>query len=143
MRLAGECVLVKEDGVWTATFPQHRGITTSGKTRDEAIRNAQEILELEAADLVDEGARAPRMAHVAEVIVLCANVSEEDAERMRYITKAQAADRLDVSRPRITALVAAGALEAKAFDGRELVSVESVDRYLRSDRSAGRPRKAS
>ena len=139
MRLTAECVLTHDrDGRWNAYFPQY-GSATSGKTRDEALRAAQEALELEAVDLMDEGSSAPKCAHLAEVAVLTVDVSPEEAERDHYITKAQAAERLVVSRPRVSALVSAGVLETKSFDGRELVSVESVSRYAASPRQAGRP----
>ena len=67
------------------------------------------------------------------------DASAEDAERIKYETKAQVADHLDVSRPRVTTLIGAGVLETKEFDGRELVSIASVERYRTSPRKAGRP----
>lgn len=140
MKLTAECVLTRdEDGRWTAEFPQYGGVATSGKTREDAIRAAREVLELEAVDIMADGGRAPRCAHVAEVTVLTVDVTPEDAERAHYVTKAQAAERLGVSRPRVSALVASGALEVRAFDGRELVSLESVSRYAASPRVSGRP----
>ena len=143
MRVSGECVLVKDEDGWTAEFPQFGGVATSGRTREEALRNAQEVLELEAGALVGEGRRAPRMAHVAEVAVLTVEVSAEDAERMRYVTKAEAAERLDVTKPRVSALVASGQLATKEFDGRELVSLESIAKYAAGPRKGGRPRKGA
>lgn len=74
-----------------------------------------------------------------EVVLLSVDVSAEDAERSKYETKAQVADHLDVSRPRVTALIEAGVLETKEFDGRELVSIASAERYRTSPRKAGGP----
>lgn len=142
MQLTAECVLVHDDDGWTAEFPA-LGMATSGRTRDEALKGAREILELEAFGLMEVGSKAPRMRHVAEVAVLSVDVTEKDAERSRYVTKAQAAERLDVSRPRVTALVASGRLSVKKFDGRELVSLESIAEYSASSREAGRPLLAS
>lgn len=141
MRVTGECVLIKDDDGWTAEFPQFGGVSTSGRTRDEALRNAQEVLDLEAIDALEEG-KAPRMRHVAEVVVMTAEATHEDVERARYVTKSQAAERLGVSRPRVTALVSSGILEVKGFDGAELVSLESLARYIDTPRKAGRPRSA-
>lgn len=142
MQLTAECVLVRDDDGWTAEFPAF-GTATSGRTRDEALKGAREILELEAFDLMEAGSKAPRLRHVAEVAVLTVDVTEEDAERSRYVTKSQAAERLDVSRPRVTALVASGRLAVKKFDGQELVSLESIAGYAASPREAGRPALAS
>lgn len=140
MKLTAECVLTRdEDGRWTAEFPQYGGVATSGKSREDAIKAAREVLELEAIDVITEGRRPPKCAHVAEVTVLTVDVTPEDAERAHYITKAQAAERLGVSRPRVSALVASGVLETRVFDGRELVSLESVSRYSASPRVSGRP----
>lgn len=139
MLLTAECVLVRDENSWVAEFPQFNFTSTSGRTREEAIANAREALELEAFDILGEGGRAPRARHVAEVHVLTVDVTEEDAERSRYVTKAQAAERLGVSRPRVTALVASGRLSVKAFGGQELVSLESIAGYASSPREAGRP----
>lgn len=142
MRLSGECVLVRDEDGWTAEFPQF-GIATSGRTRDEAISNAQEALELEAGDILADGARAPRMRHVSEVVVLTADVSDEDALEMRCVTKAEAAERLDVTRPRVTALVKSGVLDTETVKGREMVTLESLDRYAATPRKAGRPKEVA
>lgn len=108
MLLTSECVLTKDEGGWTAEFPQFNGVATSRRTREEALKNAREVPSLEAIDLMDEGAKAPRARHLAEVVLLSVDVSAEDAERSKYETKAQVADHLDVSRPRVTALIGAG-----------------------------------
>ena len=139
MRVTSECVLVRDGEGWTAVFPEFGDVATSGSTRTEALRNAQEVLELEAYDLLEEGAQH-RARHVAEVVVLTAEVTKEDAERSRYVTKSQAAERIGVTPARVTALVKSGQLRTKAFDGRELVSLESVAEYTASPRHAGRPR---
>ncbi len=142
MKLTGECVLVKDGDVWTATFPQFGFAATSGKTRAEAIGNAQEVLELEASDLMDDGARAPRMTHVAEVVVLTADVSEDESRAMSCLTQAQAADELGVSRPRVSALVSSGKLDVEEVGGRKMVTIESLNRYRAEPRVPGRPKSA-
>lgn len=135
MRLTAECVFIRDEDGWTAEFPAF-GIATSGRTRDEALKGAREILELEAFDLLESGAPAPRLRHVAEVGV---DVTEEDAEKARFVTKAQAAERLDVSKPRVTALIASGRLEVRQFGSQELVSLASIAEYAATPRAAGRP----
>lgn len=138
MQLTAECVLVHDVDGWTAEFPAF-GAATSGRTRDEALKRAREILEIEAYDLMEAGSKAPKLRHLAEVAVLTVDVTEEDAERSRYVSKAQAAERLDISRPRVTALAASGRLAVKKFDGQEFVSIESISEYVASPRVPGRP----
>lgn len=138
MKLISECVLTKDADGWTAVLPQFNDAATSGKSREEAIRNAKEVLEIEAGDILREGRRAPRMRHLAEVAVLEVEVDDVEAERMEYVTKTKAADWLDVSKPRITALVSNGLLKTKRFGRDELVSIASIDAYRQSDRNPGR-----
>ena len=96
------------------------------------------MLEIEAGDLIRDGKPAPRMQHLSEVAVLEVEVSAEDAERMEYVTKTKAAEWLDVSKPRITALISEGVLETKRFGRDELVSIASIDTFEKK-RSQARP----
>lgn len=143
MKLMCECVLIKDTDGWTAILPQLNDAASSGKTREEALRAAREIMEMEAGDILREGGAAPRMRHLAEVMALEVDVTAEDAERMEYVTKAKAAEWLEVSRPRITALVGSGRLAVKRFGRDELVSIESIDAYRKGERRPGRPQTAS
>lgn len=126
MKLAAECVLAKDADGWTAVFPQFSGVATSGKTRDEAVRAARDVLALEAADLVREGRAAPKVKHVAEVALLEIEVNKQDAERMEYVSTSEAAARLGATEAIVAALVESGQLATKEFDGQKLVSLESV-----------------
>lgn len=112
------------------------------KTREQAIKAAREVLEIEAGDLIRDGKPAPRMQHLSEVAVLEVEVSTEDAERMEYVTKTKAAEWLDVSKPRITALISEGVLETKRFGRDELVSIASIDAFEKIARKPGRPKAA-
>lgn len=136
MLLSAECVLTRDGDSWVAEFPQFGGVATSGKTRTDALKAAREVLTLEAVDLMTDGTSAPRQAHVAEVHV----VSDDDAEAARCVTLTGAAERIGVSRPRVTALVKSGALDVRLVNGKRMVTIESVNRLLASDRKPGRPR---
>lgn len=137
MIVSAECVLVKDGGVWRASLPQFGGLSAAGKTREQALGRARELLRAEVAR--DPGrARQPRMRHLAEVSVVSVDTAEGDGDRSGYIMKSRAAERLGVTASRVTALVASGQLETRAFDGRELVSVASVERYEATPRHAGR-----
>jgi len=50
----------KEDGGYVVTFPSLRGCITYGKTLEEAIRMAQDALELCITCLIDEGQSLPK-----------------------------------------------------------------------------------
>lgn len=87
-----------------------------------------------------DGISAPRQAHVAEVHVVSVDVSDGDAEAVRCVTLTGAAERIGVSRPRVTALVKSGTLDVRLVNGKRMVTIESVNRLLASDRKPGRPR---
>lgn len=130
MKLASECILIKEKDGWTAILPQFNGAATSGGSREEAIGNAKEVLEIEASDLIRGGKPAPPMQHLAEVAVIEVEVSPEDAERMEYVTKAQAAERLGIPTAELSGLIFNGKLTTKVFGNDELVSIESINACL-------------
>lgn len=130
MKLASECILIKGKDGWTAILPQFNGAATSGGSREEAIGNAKEVLKIEAGDLVREGKPAPSMQHLTEVAVIEVEVSPEDAERMEYVTKAQAAERLGIPAAELSGLIFNGKLTTKVFGNDELVSIESINACL-------------
>lgn len=133
MKLAAECVLTKDADGWTAAFLQFGGVATSGKTRDEAVRAARDVLALEAADLVREGRPAPRVQHVAEVALLEIEVSAQDAERMEYVSTSEAAARLGATEAEVAALVESGQLATKELDEQELAALEPIAAIGRPD----------
>lgn len=130
MKLASECILIKEKDGWTAILPQFNGAATSGGSREEAIGNAKEVLEIEAGDLVREGKPTPPMQHLAEVAVIEVEVSPEDAERMEYVAKTEAAERLGIPTAELSGLISNGKLTTKVFGNDELVSIESINACL-------------
>ena len=144
MLLTSECVLTysPNEKIWTAEFPQYNNVTTSGKTREEALKNATEVLTIEAADLMEDKKPAPKPEHVAEVVMVTVNVTNDELDEMHYMPQARAAETLGVSPSRISALIKSGILEAKSFSGVRKVSIESVNRYRETPRKAGRPKMA-
>lgn len=130
MKLASECILIKEKDGWTAILPQFNGAATSGGSREEAIGNAKEVLEIEAGDLVREEKPTPPMQHLAEVAVIEVEVSPEDAERMEYVAKTEAAERLGIPTAELSGLISNGKLTTKVFGNDELVSIESINACL-------------
>lgn len=129
MKLAAEVVVLKEKDGWTAIIPQYGDVATSAETKEGAIAGAKEILELEAGDLIHKSLNAPKMQHVAEVVPVSVNVSKQDAKQMEYVEKSKAAEWLEVSQSRINTLIKNDLLKTKFFDKRELISIDSINKY--------------
>lgn len=142
-RFMYDCVIVKEEDGYCASFPQIPGAVADGDTREEALAAAEEVLRLFVAEYVNEGKPAPRYERSADVVTLSVDVSCDEAAETACVTFAQAAEDLAVSPSRITALVQAGTLEVRLIAGRRMITIESVERYRASGRKAGRPKKLS
>ena len=123
-RFTYDCVLIKEDDGYCASFPQIPGAFADGDTREEAIAHATEALMAFLADDLNNG-------------LTPAGYEREAACR----TFKDAALDLKVSAPRITALVKAGKLDVELIDGRRMITIDSIERYAAQERHAGRPKK--
>ena len=140
-RFMYDCVVIKEEDGYCASFPQIPGAVADGNTREEALQAAEEVLRLFVAEYVNEGKPAPRYERSAEVVALSTELSRDEAMETACVTFAQAAEELSVSPSRLTALVQAGTLEVWLVAGRRMITIESVERYRTSGRKAGRPKK--
>lgn len=140
-RFTYDCVIMKEEDAWCVSFPQIPEAYTDGRTREEAIANAAEVLKLVMGGYIEDGETPPEYERLAEVVSVSIEVSDEDIDKMHYETQSQAAESLGVTLSRISALIDSGRLDSKTFDGRRMVSIASVERYAASPRSAGRPAK--
>lgn len=140
MRYTYDCLLEWDDGWWLARFPQLGDFTTQGKTREEALSEASDLLVMLLAEYAERGENPPVCRRLVECVAVSVEVTQEDFDETRYETQAQAAERLGVSKSRISALVASGQLESRYFEGRRKVSIESVNRYAVGSRKAGRPK---
>ena len=140
MRYTYDCLLEWDDGWWLARFPQLGDFTTQGKTREEALSEASDLLVTLLADYAERGENPPACRRLVECVAVSVEVTQEDFDETRYETQTQAAERLGVSKSRISALVASGQLESRYFEGRRKVSIESVNRYAAGSRKAGRPK---
>ena len=134
------CVLEREDDWWIASFPQLGGYCTQGHTRDEALRQAADLLTLLLCDYVERGEEPPEPGDITEIAPVTVSITPEIIEETHYETQAAAAEQLGVTRARVNALVASGQLESKVFSGRRKVSIESVNRYAASERRTGDPK---
>ncbi len=142
-RYTYDCVLTHEPDGWVASFPQIPEAYSDGDTPEEAIRNASEALELALAGRIEDGQAMPKYERCSEIVAISVELTDEVIEEMHYETLSQAAEDLEVSPSRITALMKSGTLESRYFDGVRKVSIESVNRYRNAPRKAGRPKAAS
>ena len=141
MRYTYEAIVVRDGDGWSASFPQIPEAVSQGVTADEAAANAADALALALAGRI-AGGDVPEREHCAECVSVCVEVGDDDIEEMRYMTQEQAADYLGVGISRVSQLAKSGQLHSRMFGRRNMVSVDSVERYASGDRKAGRPRKS-
>lgn len=139
-RFTYDCVLTHAEDGWCVQFPQFEEAYTDGRTREEALSNAAEVLGLVLAGRIEQGV-VPTYERTAEVVSVSIELTDEDIDETHYMTQAAAAEHLGVSRPRITALINAGILKTKWFEGTRKVLISSVEGYRLSPRKSGRPAK--
>ena len=140
-RFTYDCVLIKEDDGYCASFPQIPGALADGDTREEAISHATEAVMAFLADDLNNGLAPARYERSAEVVTLSVEIDHEDAREAACRTFKDAALDLKVAAPRITALVKAGKLDVELVDGRRMITIDSIERYAAQKRHAGRPKK--
>lgn len=142
MEYTYRCALTHEGDGWVATFPQLGGYSTGGDTREEALREARDLLTALLCDYAERGEEPPEPGDVTELAPVTVDVTPETVEESHYETQAACAELLGVTRARVNALVASGQLESRVFNGRRKVSVESMERWKAGARRSGRPAKA-
>ncbi|MBS7184891.1 MAG: type II toxin-antitoxin system HicB family antitoxin [Collinsella sp.] len=140
-RFTYDCVLIKEDDGYCASFPQIPGTFADGDTREEAIAHATEALMAFLADDLNNGLTPAGYERSAEVVALSVEIDHDDAREAACRTFKDAALDLKVSASRITALVKAGKLDVELVDGRRMITIDSIERYAAQERHAGRPKK--
>lgn len=136
-----------EDGRYDIRFPD-LDIMTMGEDLYDAAYMAQDLLSLHISEALKSGQElpTPKMDHDVPVggmaLGIAVDVSKHDLE-LEYMSVREAAEILDVSNPRIYALLRDGILEGRKVGGAQLVSTQSVKDRFNQPRSAGRPRKAA
>lgn len=136
-----------KDGRYEMRFPD-LDIMTFGDDLYAAAYMAQDLLSLFIAETIESGRDLPepKMDHVVPedslAMGIVVSVSKHDQE-LEYMSVREAADILDVSNPRIYAMLRGGILTGRKVGGAQLVSTQSVKDRFNKPRSAGRPRKAA
>ena len=78
-RFTYDCVLIKEDDGYCASFPQVPGAFADGDTREEAIAHAIEALMAFLADDLNNGRAPAGYERSAEVVALSVEIDHKDA----------------------------------------------------------------
>ena len=80
-RFTYDCVLIKEDDGYCASFPQIPGAFADGDTREEAIAHATEALMAFLADDLNNGLTPAGYERSAEVVALSVEITIDSIER--------------------------------------------------------------
>lgn len=69
-------VIERDEDVWRAYVPEleEKGAATWGHTKDEALRNIQEVAQLVVEDLLESGERLPDTVRVGDQPLVAVNV---------------------------------------------------------------------
>ncbi len=69
-------VIERDEDVWRAYVPEleSRGAATWGQSKDEALRNIEEVLQMVVEDLLQEGESLPQGVTVADEPMVAVNV---------------------------------------------------------------------
>ena len=141
-----EAVLTPNElGGYDACIPDF-DITTQGANLADATYMAQDALALRISGLLAEGASVAKVGQFGHrcpkgstLMGIAAPVEVESPEK-QFITAQEAADLLDVTRPRIYALMKEGLLRSKKEGNARLVCVADVMERFNNPQPAGRPK---
>lgn len=135
------------DGRYDIWFPDF-DVMTFGDDLYDAAYMAQDLLSLCIRSALDDGRElpVPTMGHDVPdggyAMGIAVDVSSEDPE-LEYMSVRDAAEILNVSNPRIYAMLRDGILAGRKVGGAQLVSTQSVKERFNSPRAAGRPKKTT
>lgn len=144
-----EAILTPNElGGYDVVFPT-LGIITQGDTVSDAAFMAQDLLATWIASLLKDGeevAQVDTFGHdtpdgaISLGIVVCVDESSASDD---YMTVQEAADVLDVSTPRIYAMVRDGVLSSEKVGTSRMISAADVMDYFNNPRSSGRPKRVA
>jgi excisionase family DNA binding protein len=146
MRFIYEIVISPDDNMYSMEVPDLPGCFTWGDSIGEVLEKAPDALETHVGACLADGETVPPavFGHKANDDQTLAVVSFEVTAASvgaPHIAARYAAERLGVSKGRVSQLLGEGRLEGYR-NGREvMVSETSIERFAASRRSVGRPRK--
>lgn len=135
------------DGVTTVDFPDLEGCFTAGRGLEHTAAMASEALEVCLAEFVEAGTEAPTpvfdrvLPEGARRVLVAVTLTDEQVQRMRYMTTAEAAEALGVTTARVRAMVKDGILEGYREGRDHRIDPRSVELRAANPPKGGRPRK--
>lgn len=69
-------VLEESEGAWHVAVPEleHKGAATWGRTRDEALRNIQEVMQMVAEEMIEDGEALPECVRILDHTAVAVSV---------------------------------------------------------------------
>ena len=142
MRYTYKVVIERDGDGWSAKIPQLGDFMTCADTREEVVSMAAELMQPEIASAVLDGEKLPKTEHVAGVVTLSVDMTQEDVDEVKCMIQKDAQEYLGLSPSRVSALVKNGTFQSRVFGRRNMVLIESVNEYRNRPRKAGRPAKS-
>ena len=131
-----------EGGYW-AEVPDLEGCYGQGDTFDETLESISNGIETHLAAMLEYSMEIPKPTKIESIddgeVVYVAAKPNEYTLKEPSVTAAAAARMLDVTPSRVSQLINAGKLKAKRNVGETLVTIDSIDKYASTARTAGRP----
>lgn len=132
----------EEDGGYWAEIPDLPGCYGYGDTYADCVRSASDGVETHIAALIEDGRDIPKPSRLrvddGDIVYVYADPETVELGEPS-ISASSAAERLGVTKGRISQLIAAGKLKAYRTPHYTMVTVASVEDYEASPRKAGRP----
>lgn len=141
MNFTYDAIIEHDECGYSVSFPQLPEAFTFGETREEACKNAAEVLRLILAERIEDGTDLPKQNRVAEVVCVNVSVNSEDIEKSKCYTVDQAAKCLGVSAGRVSQLANDGKLQAITFGKKRMITIASVNKRKQNPPVAHRPKK--
>ena len=145
-RVYGAIVRKSDEGGYWAEVPDLPGCFGQGENFADCVASVSDGVETHVAALLELGMDVPDPSRVqaddGEVVYVYANTDTVELGEPS-VSASTAAERLGVSKGRVSQLIAAGKLKAYRTPHYTMVTVASIDAYAATPRVAGRPREVA
>lgn len=113
---------------WIVSVPAFPGCFGSGESIERAVSAGAVALRLFIADFLDNGEALPdpKIPETPQ-IVFCVEVDSKFIQTSKCLTTELAAEELEATPAHVSQLVKAGELDAATIDGKELITIASVN----------------
>ncbi len=148
MRFIYEILIIFDSDTYQMKVPDLPGCFAWADTVEGVLSKAPDALETHVGSYLAEGKRAPSatFGHVAgdgEILALVSFDASAASVGAPHLAAKYAAERLGISKGRVSQLLKDGRLEGYRHGRNVMVSEASIERFASERRSAGRPRKSA